>query len=368
MSPLLTAALIVRDEERYLDGCLASLEGLADEIVVVDTGSRDGSRAIAGRRGARVGDFAWIDDFSAARNYALDLARGEWILYIDADERASGDRAALEQALRDPRHAALWVLLHVHPSHTPYHELRVFRRAPRIRFEGIIHETVWPSVRRLLQDGMRMGDSGLALEHLGYIGDQVHKIERNLPLLLRAVALEPARVYLWCELAKAYDGLGRGGEADAMLQKALALARANGNADSNDSIPYIEYIRWRLRRGQAADDLIAEALEAFPENRQLLWFGVCRLMDAGEFARALEMLPRVYEARPLAGVDMTVSYDRRILGEFAFEATAICHFKLGRYADAARWFARALAEAPSRVELQRQRDMARRLGGRVVSE
>jgi tetratricopeptide (TPR) repeat protein len=310
-----------------------------------------------------VADFAWIDDFAAARNHALDLARGDWILYIDADERARGDRAILDRALRDPRCAAHWVLLHVHPSHTPYHELRVFRNDPRIRFEGIIHETVWPSVRRLLQDGMRMGDSGLALDHLGYIGDQAHKVARNLPLLQRAVAREPARVYLWCELAKAYDGLGRDGEADAALQQALALARANGHADSNDSIPYIESIRSRLRRGQPADDLVAEALTAVPENRQLLWFAVCRLMEVGEFGQALEVLPRVYEARPSPGVDMTASYDRRILGEFAFEAAAICHFKLGRYADAARWFARAAAEQPSRADLQGQLQMARRLAG-----
>jgi tetratricopeptide (TPR) repeat protein len=218
-------------------------------------------------------------------------------------------------------------------------------------------------VRRLLQDGMRMGDSGLALEHLGYVGDQAHKIARNLPLLLRAVELEPSRVYLWCELAKAFDGLGRREEADATLQKAIGLARANRHADSNDCIPYIEAVRWRLRRGQPADDLIAEALEAFPENRQLVWFAVCRLMDAGEFAQALELLPRVYEARPSAGVDMTVSYDRRILGEFAFEAMAVCHFKLGRYADAARCFELALAEGPSRDDLKGQLRMARRLAG-----
>src|SRR5688500_10397342 len=83
-TPLLSASLIVRNEERFLEACLRSLAGRADEIVVVDTGSTDRSRDIARDLGARVLDHEWADDFSAARNAAIDAARGAWILYIDA--------------------------------------------------------------------------------------------------------------------------------------------------------------------------------------------------------------------------------------------------------------------------------------------
>ena len=92
---LLSAALIVRNEERFLVGCLDSLEGFVDEVVLVDTGSTDATPRIAADRGITVHTFPWADDFSAARNRALDLARGEWILYIDADERI---RAGAEHA------------------------------------------------------------------------------------------------------------------------------------------------------------------------------------------------------------------------------------------------------------------------------
>src|SRR6516225_1019893 len=68
MTTTLTISLIVRNEEQSLGRCLDSLQGLGDEIVVVDTGSTDGTRQVAAGRGARVFDFPWCDDFAAARN------------------------------------------------------------------------------------------------------------------------------------------------------------------------------------------------------------------------------------------------------------------------------------------------------------
>jgi len=86
MTTTLTISLIVRNEEHSLGRCLDSVQGLADEIVVVDTGSTDGTREVAAGRGARVFDFPWCDDFAAARNETLRHATGRWVLWLDADE------------------------------------------------------------------------------------------------------------------------------------------------------------------------------------------------------------------------------------------------------------------------------------------
>ncbi|MFN4796229.1 MAG: glycosyltransferase family 2 protein, partial [Pseudanabaena sp.] len=83
---ILSACLIVKNEEQRLPQCLESLLSLADEIIVVDTGSLDRTVAIAKKYQARVFHFAWCDDFSQARNYAIAQAKGKWILVIDADE------------------------------------------------------------------------------------------------------------------------------------------------------------------------------------------------------------------------------------------------------------------------------------------
>lgn len=169
---LLSAALIARDEEKFLGACLASLDGLVDEIVVVDTGSADRTRDIAEAGGARVYQRPWTDDFAAARNQALDLARGEWILYIDADERvragtADGVRAQLGQRA----YLGHRVLLYPRPGHSAYWELRLFRNEPDLRFRGVIHENIWPAIEaRQAAAGGAIGQTGLVLDHEGYEG------------------------------------------------------------------------------------------------------------------------------------------------------------------------------------------------------
>ncbi|MBI2899899.1 MAG: glycosyltransferase [Planctomycetes bacterium] len=83
---MISLCMIVRNEESNLPRVLGSVLGLADESVVVDTGSTDRSVEVAKSLGARVEFFEWIDDFSAARNHALSMARGDWIMVLDADD------------------------------------------------------------------------------------------------------------------------------------------------------------------------------------------------------------------------------------------------------------------------------------------
>jgi tetratricopeptide (TPR) repeat protein len=100
--PLVSACLIVKDEEAVLQTCLDSLVGFADEVVVYDTGSTDRTVEIARASGALVVEGHWDDDFSRARNASLDHCTGEWILHIDADETVVGDPAAARALLADP--------------------------------------------------------------------------------------------------------------------------------------------------------------------------------------------------------------------------------------------------------------------------
>src|SRR5579863_6345186 len=85
--PRRSLCMIVRNEEKNLAACLRSVADLMDEIVVVDTGSTDRTRDVARRFRARVVDFPWIDNFAAARNESLRHATGNWIFWLDADER-----------------------------------------------------------------------------------------------------------------------------------------------------------------------------------------------------------------------------------------------------------------------------------------
>ncbi len=94
MLPNLTLSMIVKDEEKNLRDCLESIKDFIDDIVIVDTGSVDNTINIAKEYGAKIFHFKWINDFSAARNFALSKCKGNWILYLDADERLNQDSIA----------------------------------------------------------------------------------------------------------------------------------------------------------------------------------------------------------------------------------------------------------------------------------
>ena len=93
--------MIVKNEEEVLSRCLDSVKAFTDEIVIVDTGSTDGTRKIAADYTDRVFSFTWIDDFAAARNYAFSQATGDYLLWLDADDFVSPDNAKKFLALRE---------------------------------------------------------------------------------------------------------------------------------------------------------------------------------------------------------------------------------------------------------------------------
>ena len=147
MRPRLSAVLIACDEEAVLPRLLDSLRGAVDEIVLLDTGSHDRTTAVAWERGVSVFRGHWEDDFAKARNEALACAKGEWILWVDADEElvvspeavralleAGGDAYDVEiESAVDEREAGDCF---VHST------LRLFRRGPETRWEGRVHEQV----------------------------------------------------------------------------------------------------------------------------------------------------------------------------------------------------------------------------------
>ncbi|MGO8677455.1 MAG: glycoside hydrolase family 99-like domain-containing protein [Limisphaerales bacterium] len=244
-APRLSVCLIVKNEEEFLGQCLASVRGLAAQIVVVDTGSTDRTAAIAGEHGAEVHQFAWCDDFSAARNAALEYATGDWVLVLDADEELpAGSHEPLRRLMRD-KSAIAWRLPIIDAgredegcSYVP----RLFRNAPALFFVGRVHEQIFSSLEvRRRQWGLenRLGDA--PLRHHGYrpeIVNNRNKIERNLRLLERAVAEMP-------------------GEPNLLMSYGLELARS-GQRERGVT----EYFRaFHLMSAQPASMVVPELRE-----------------------------------------------------------------------------------------------------------
>lgn len=250
---LLSAAMIVKDEAAELPGCLASLEPVADEICVVDTGSSDGSPEVAAQCGARVAAFAWNDDFSAARNAALRLCTGAWILVIDADERiAAQDAPVLRRHAAGPPRVCYRLMtrnytdnaqvseFHACPRGDPWAEgfagwfpswkVRLFPNRPEAAYTGVVHELVRPSLEAL---GLDVRDCPVPIHHYPLrkpAARIAHKQAHYLALGEKKAAERPDDPKAQQELGNQLADMGRYAEAAQAYRRALALAPDNALA------------------------------------------------------------------------------------------------------------------------------------------
>ena len=356
---LLSATLIVRDEERFLDDCLRSLAGHVDEIVVVDTGSIDASIEIARAHGAVVRERPWDDDFSAARNTAVDLARGDWILYIDADERLTvhGD---LRATLADPDAVAAVVRFRSRPRYTQFVEYRLFRNRPDIRFVGRIHETMLPAVSAAVAAGEgHVVEAPASIDHLGYEGDITRKHERDIPLLEAQLEVEGWRTYLWYRLGLARVALGDEAGAEAAWESAVSTTLDFEQRGPIDVLAPYQLAMRRMRNGADASQLVALLQEWFPDEMATDWATATLAIGEQRWTDARAPLERLVAVDPDELVH-SIAYDRRIFTVGAPHALGLCWFQLGRPDLAADWFRRAEEAEPDSLELRAKRVLAER--------
>lgn len=342
--PSVAAALIVRDEEGFLPGCLASLAGRVDEIVLVDTGSRDATISVAKAAGARVLHHDWAGDFAAARNIGLEAARADWILYIDADERLRLPGPGPLGRWIDPGAVAGHVRFSPRQGYTRYREWRLFRRDGRIRFAGSFHETVVPAIRRLsAETGLPVTQTEVEIDHLGYEGHNPAKLARNLQMLTALLERDPARVYCWHHLAETLMALGRREAALAAAQRGLDLAETATAEDQLAAGSLIRQLiaRDRIARKQPAAEWLAAALARFPADHALRLMLAETLLDEGRPEAALQPLRDLLTVDPETLHTGRLAFDRRTFGEAAFLAAARVCAALGDREASARCIALA---------------------------
>lgn len=354
--PLLSLCLIARNEARNLPRCLASVRGVADEVVVVDTGSSDETVAVAERLGARVTHFAWCDDFGAARNEAIRHARGAWILMLDADEELTPPaRTKLRALLQDGRFLAFLINIRSPLKDTRGQSAvinawpRLFRNHPEIRYQGRVHEQLSPSIARL---GGTVAATDLVIDHRGYhqdFTDQQAKQARNLALLRAQLAETPDDPMTLFHLGEA---LGLGGEtAEAAEAYRRALARPDMPAQ-NAAVAYRGLANCLLRLNdypgvlEACREAVArDAGYALP--RLLAAMALCRLSRPADAIAELETYLRLSDgSRPAA---------QRVLEHesspaFALALKGDCLMTLGLKAEAEAAFREAIRRQPDAPE------------------
>lgn len=293
----ISLCLIVRNEAYQLEACLAPVVKLVDEVIVVDTGSTDATRDVAARYATRVASFAWCDDFSAARNESLHYATGDWIFWLDADDRIDAENLArLESLLQnlDPRSVYLMETVclsqDVAEGERVISHLRLFPRDPRLHWEGRVHEQVRPCPSTL---GFELVLAPVRVIHTGYAEGAMltRKLHRDIRLLRMDYAVDPRNPSTLLHLGLAYARLGRPEHARHYLQQVLQVGPTNPPADYLRRV-YGTLAELSLQQGRFPDTLrYAQAgLELFPADEFLRYVQAEALYELDHYEQARVLL------------------------------------------------------------------------------
>lgn len=229
--PKIALSMIVKNEAKYIRKCLESVKGLVDEIVIVDTGSTDSTKAICKQYTNNIYDFKWNDNFSDARNFALSKVSKNcnWILRLDGDEVVPQQSIMQIYNAVDNDEADVFIfpiinILQLKPlKHVLSKTARLFKNIEGIKYNGIVHEEIDDSVREL---GLKVSNFNGNILHYGYLknkdtlGDKFKFYER---LALKEIEKDPNNFKPYYTLAAHYCYLKDYDKAIAMYEKALAI-------------------------------------------------------------------------------------------------------------------------------------------------
>jgi tetratricopeptide (TPR) repeat protein len=227
--PTVSVCMIVKNEEELLANCLGSIKDLADEIVIVDTGSTDRTVEIARSYGARIYHFEWRNDFSAARNVSIEYCTGDWICIIDADEElVAEDLPALKKTLYTTEYRALSISVYnysqgeaLYTSFLP--SVRFFRRETMARYEGIVHNMLrLPENEEVLRSPVRFCHYGYGLSK----EKMAKKVERTKSMLLQQLEENPDYGFAHFNMAQILRGEQDVPTADQMERVVYHAGRA----------------------------------------------------------------------------------------------------------------------------------------------
>jgi len=283
----LSVCMIVKNEEEHIARCLASLVPVADEIIVVDTGSTDRTTDIARVFGAMTFDFAWTDDFSAARNFSLGQASGRWILVHDADEVLSPlDHIRLRKIINTGKSGSVAYQLTTRNYITepatdgwtpndgfydeeeagngwfPSTKVRLFTNDRRVRFTNPVHEVLEPSI---IAAGIEIRACDIPIHHYGKLPSDRNRVKSDVYYLLGKKKLEemgntPAALR---ELAVQAAEMGKYAEAIIHWQEFIKLVPAS-------ALPYFNMATIYMEMGQHEEALrsATKAREIDPDSKE----------------------------------------------------------------------------------------------------
>lgn len=298
----LSLCIIARNEAEIISNCITSVGILADEIIVVDTGSTDSTPDIARSLGAKVITAKWEDDFSKARNLSLEHAQGKWILFLDCDEELCPDSLPELERLLDVQEAEAFFIQIVNKTaegaELTVPSIRLFRNRKEYRFTGRIHEQIAGNIIQH-SDKSKILSSNVSVLHLGYhrqIANIPAKIKRNMRIL-ENISEEKRDGFYFYNLGTEYLRLNQKEEALAQFLKAAPLTHPG---HSYGPIMIKRTITLLLELGRYKQAL--QGLEYYRGIYQdytdlVLLTGLCHFM-CGRYSQAQEIIKNYFSMPP----------------------------------------------------------------------
>ncbi|EQK46843.1 glycosyl transferase 2 family protein [[Clostridium] bifermentans ATCC 19299] len=289
--------MIVKNEEKNIKRCLDSIESIADEIIIVDTGSNDETLNICSNYNAKVINHKWNNDFSEARNVSLEYATKDYILFLDADEEISKEDLKKLKALLSSKKLAEGYFFRLTNIINgievgEYVVFRFFKNKRKYRFRGKVHEQIANCIQKHNKDKC-IENIDIKIYHYGYDPNKVNiesKYKRNMGIL-NTYTEEEKDAYYFYVLGNEYARITDFKSAIESYEKSLDLMELKYNyvfypylilnivkAYSNekqfyDSIKFIEKIRLSI-----------------PNFKDLYFMECLAYIECGKISKALECL------------------------------------------------------------------------------
>lgn len=352
----ISQCMIVKNEEQNIERALSWGKGIVSEQIVVDTGSTDRTMEIAGQMGAKVYEFSWVNDFAAAKNYAISKARYEWIAFLDADEYFSAEDAQklldYVKVLQATRYDSLMTSLINLDSRgnilSVVTQCRIFRNFSKLRYEGKIHEYL------TMVDGSPIVTVDMVKElticHTGYAkGEQ--KWERNRAMIKAELSANPDDYRMLYYLGSNYHESREYEKAEQTLRRALSLIpeeekKVYGLATSGTALLLLLTMTANPKKDQAVLlKAYQQATDCWPEEADYDYAMGHYYVSLGDFLHGEQHLRRALDILEKYGYGEKSSLLSAEIKK-AWELLVVCCFNNGNLSGCVSYAMMLLKEDP----------------------
>lgn len=361
----LSQCMIVKNEEENIRRALSWGKGIVDEQIVVDTGSTDRTVELAREMGAKVYHFTWIDDFSAAKNFAIEKAKGRWIAFLDADEYfLTGDAEKLKDYIIQldggPYGQILTSWLHVNNQGQTLAvgtQVRVFINAPYLRYHRRIHEYLYSTdpQKGIMVDAV----SELTIFHTGYgqkENERKNKENRNLKLIRKELEDQPEDCDMLGYLGDEYYSRKEDKKAkDAFYRSIEQMPEQISEYDVRSSLTFTKLLEILVAEECPLEEFMEvyeKAREKLPKEADFDYLAGAFFMNRKEWEKGRSHLKQALSILEQYG---NTSKSMAISGQMdrAYEMLALCCYQIKDFKECVYYASTLLGQNRYRMEALR---------------